>query len=119
MPLPRVKPGQPITAGLFNALVEAANAQSLTVAQGSGLAIDRGVLYATIPGPMWAKITGAISGGAYPFTQQFPAASGAWTNGPLTGNAVETTGNTSVATGTIVQVWRTPAGDWRFRASQC
>lgn len=119
MPLPRVKPGEKITAGLMNALIEAANAQALTVAQGGGLALDRGVLYATIRQPIWVKLTGSISGGTYPFTQQFPDTGGTWTDGPLTGTAYEVTGNTSLTSGTYGHAWKQADGSWRFKASAC
>lgn len=123
MELPRVEPGQPITADAWNALIDAANQCNLTVADNSGLTLfedeDGYVLGSAILTYYWAITTGPISGGTYPFTQQWPAASGTWTAGALSDDAYETTGNTTVPTGTYIKVWETVAGDWRFRAPTC
>jgi hypothetical protein len=121
--LPRVKPGDPITADLVNALIDAARASQLSVGPDSGLVLTEGpegpVLAAERLGFLWGKLTGGISGGTYPFTQQREDAGGTWVDGPITGAAYETTGNTALTAGTLVQLWRTAAGDWRFQASAC
>lgn len=123
MNIPHVKPDDPITAAAFNRLVDIANACTLSVAQGSGLTLQSGpdghVLGTTIMMPFYAKITGPISSGQYPFTVQFPAASGTWQASSQTGTAWEITGNTSVATNTYVKMWRSAAGDVRFLAGTC
>jgi hypothetical protein len=123
MKLPRVKPGEVVAAELFNALIDAANGCGITVGPGSGLVLSSNqqgsVLSTAIPMFYWAKTTGPISGGKYPFTQQRPATGGTWTAGSLTGNAYEVNGNTNVATGTYIKIWRAPSGVWLFNASAC
>jgi len=123
MNVPRVKEGDVVTAEAFNRLVDAANASTLTVAQGSGLTLqsspDGYVLGTTVMLPFYGKITGPISSGKYPFTVQIPAAGGTWQASPQTGTAWEVAGNTSVATNTYVKMWRTAAGDTRFLAGTC
>lgn len=123
MLVPRVQPGDVISADLFNALVDAVQAAQLEVAPGSGLVYEDGpggrALGLSLPRFLWGKTTGALSGGTYPFTQQREDASGAWINGPVTGTAYEVNGNTSVAVGTRIKLWRTAAGDWRFLAGAC
>jgi hypothetical protein len=123
MKLPRVREGEPITADLFNRLFEVAEKCGLGVAQGSGLSLIDGpdgyVLGASVPVFRWGKTTGALSGGTYPITEQFPAASGTWTAGSLSVTAYEDNGNTSVATNTYVKFWRSVQGDWRFSAGTC
>ncbi len=123
MKLPRLKAGDPITEDFLNALVDAARRSTLTVGPSSGLAMVQGtdgyVLVAVLPMTIWGKTTGAISGGTYPFTQQFPDASGTWTAGTVTGEAYEVNGNAEVPTGTYIALERTPQGDWRFRSDSC
>lgn len=123
MNITKVKEGDPITAESFNRLVDAANSCELSVAQGSGLTLASGpdghVLGTAIMLPFYAKITGAISGGQYPFTVQFPAAGGTWTAGTQTGTAFEITGNLTVAVNSYVRMWRTTAGDYRFLKGTC
>lgn len=123
MSLPKAKGGQPIFDGDFNRLIDIANSCNLTVGQGSGLNLQSGpdgyVLSTSVAMPFWAKITGAISSGQYPFTQQYEATGGTWTAAPLTGTAFEITGNTSVAANTYVKMWRSAAGDYRFLAGSC
>ena len=123
MKLPRVKEGDPITTDLFNALFEVAERCNLSVGQGGCLNLSAGpdgyALSSAISQPIWGKITSTISGGTYPFTQQFPASGGTWTAGSLTDVAYEANGNTAVATNTFVRLWRTAQGDWRFLAGTC
>ncbi len=123
MKLPRVKEGDPITANLFNRLIEVAESCSLSVGQGSGLSLLAGpdgyTLSAQLSKPIWGKITGSISSGTYPFTLQFEGPSGTWTDGPMTGLAYEVSGNTSVPIDTHVELWWTSSGDWRFLAGSC
>lgn len=120
MKLPRVKEGDDITPDLFNKLFEAAERCNLSVGQGSSLSLLSGpegyALADALSQPIWIKTTGAISGGTYPFTEQFPAAGGTWTAGSLTDTAYEANGNTSVPTNTYARAWRTVQGDWRFFA---
>jgi hypothetical protein len=123
MQLPRVKVGDPITADLFNKLFEVAERCNLSVGQGSSLTLLAGpdgyVVGTAMGSPIWIKTTGALSGGTYPFTQQFAAASGGWTAGSLSDVAYEANGNTSVPTNTYARAWRTVRGDWRFLAGTC
>lgn len=123
MQLPRVKEGDPITADLFNRLFEVAEQCNLKVAQGGRIDLIAGpdgyVLSTMMTTPIWIKTTGAISSGTYPFTQQFPDSSGAWTAGSLTDVAYEANGNTAVPTNTYARAWRTAQGDWRFLAGTC
>lgn len=123
MKLPRVKPGDPITAADFNRLIDAADQCRLTVGQGGRLNLsatpDGYVLNAVVSEPIWGKITGPLSGGTYPFTEQFPDSGGTWTVGTLSDVAYEAEGNPSVATDTYVQLWRSASGDWRFLAGTC
>lgn len=119
--LPRVADGDPITDTLWNALIDAARRCNIEV--GEGLQSTEGpdgiTLSAEGDEPFYAKITGAISGGTYPWTEQFPDASGAWTAGTRTGVAYEENGNTSVPTNTYVMMEWTPVGDFRFSAGTC
>ncbi len=121
--LPRVQEGDIVSIEDFNALIDAANGCGVTVGPGSGLIMtsgpDGGVLGTALASFLWAKTTGAISGGKYPFTQQMPMAAGTWAAGPVTGNAYEVHGNPSVASGTYIKVWRAASGAWLFNASAC
>ena len=121
--LPRVKAGDAVSATDFNALIDAANSCKVSVGTGSGLVIVSGPngdsMSTTLTSFLWAKTTGAISGGTYPFTQQIPATGGTWTDGTFTGTAYEVNGNTSVTTGTKIKLWRSAAGNWLFNASAC
>jgi hypothetical protein len=123
MHLPRVKDGDPIAVEDFNKLFEVAERCALSVGQGSSIHLLSGpdgyVLSAAVSTPIWIKTTGAISGGTYPFTEQFPAAGGTWTAGTLTDVAYEANGNTSVPADTYARAWRTAQGDWRFLAGDC
>jgi hypothetical protein len=123
MQLPRVKVGDPITPDLFNKLFEVAERCHLSVGQGGSLNLLAGpdgyTLSAVVSAPIWVKITGPISGGTYPFTQQFPASGGTWTAGSLSDVAYEANGNTSVPANTFARAWRTAHGDWRFMAGTC
>lgn len=124
MKLPRVKPGDEITADLMNKLLEVAESCRLEVVQGGGLLMESNpeggyTLSLAVGRFFWAKITGAISGGTYPWTEQFPAASGTWTAGTRTGVAYEENGNTSVPTNTYVRMRRTVVNDFRFSAGTC
>jgi hypothetical protein len=124
MKLPRVKPDDPITADLMNLLLAVAESCRLEVVQGGGLLMEENpqggyTLGLAVGRFFWAKITGAISGGTYPWTEQFPDASGAWTAGTRTGVAYEENGNTSVAANTYVRMRRTIVDDYRFQAGTC
>ncbi|SIN70580.1 hypothetical protein SAMN05444166_0276 [Singulisphaera sp. GP187] len=123
MKLPRVKPGDPITDTDFNRLIDAANQCNLSVGQGGSLNMiadpDGYVLDAVTSEPIWGKVTGPLASGTYPFTEQFPDSGGTWTAGTLTDVAYEVEGNTSVATNTYIQLWRSASGDWRFLAGTC
>src|SRR4051795_11230555 len=108
---PRVKVGDPITPDLFNKLFEVAERCSLSVGQGGSLNLLAGpdgyTLSAVISEPIWIKTTGPISGGTYPFAQQFPASGGTWTAGSLSDVAYEANGNPAVPTNTYARAWRT------------
>lgn len=52
-----------------------------------------------------AKITGAPTGTAHPFTQQVTTAAGTFANGPRTGSAYGTSLTTSTLTNKIVRVY--------------
>jgi hypothetical protein len=119
--LPRVEPDDPITDGFLNALIEAAGRCRLEV--GSGLQAAEGptgtVLSTVVSRPFYAKITGALSGGTYPFTEQFTAAGGTWTAGNLTGVAYEQNSYASVPTNTYVIMRWVAAGYYQFAAGSC
>ena len=121
--IPYVREGDPITAHDFNRLVDAANRSALSVSQNSGLTIHSSpegyTLSTAIPLPFWAKITGPISSGKYPFTKQYEAAGGTWTDAPVSGEAYEVSGNTSVTSPTYVKMWQTSTGEFRFLAGTC
>lgn len=123
MKIERAKVGDVLTDELLNALIDVANSCDFTVGQNSGLHMieDQGgrTLTSDIPSFIWGKTTGAISGGTYPFTQQFPDSGGTWTAGPLSDVAYEVNGNTSVTSGTYVKLFLTDDGTWRFWASTC
>lgn len=123
MKLPRVKAGDPITADLFNRLLEVAESCRLSVGQGGSLSLLAGpdgyTLSALVSRPAWAKTTGVLADGTYPFTLQHEGPSGTWIDAPLTGVAYEISGNTSVPIGTYVRLWWSSAGDWRFLAGSC
>lgn len=123
MKLPRVKPGDPITADLFNRLIEVAESCRLSVGQGGGLSLLSGpdgyTLTAQVSRPVWGRITGAIADGLYPFTLQHEAPAGAWIDASLTGHAYEINGNLAVPVGAYVRLWWTSSGDWRFLAGSC
>jgi hypothetical protein len=119
--LPRVEEGDPVTDTLWNALIDAA--RRCNVEPGPGLHMDENpdgvVLSALVVREFYAKITGAISGGTYPWTEQFPAASGTWTAGTRTGVAYERNGNTTVPSNTYVTMKWTVAGFYEFVAGSC
>lgn len=123
MSLPRVQVGDVISVDLFNALIDAANRARLRVAQSCGILLndhpDGYTLSTSIPSFLWAKTTGAISGGQYPWVLLLPDTSGAWTVTSITGTAYEANGNTSVASGTYIQLYKLSSGIWEFRASLC
>lgn len=123
MKLRRLQAGDPISVDFLNTLIDAAQRSTLNIGPSSGLTLIQGtdglVLTAVVPTTIYGKTTGALSGGTYPFLQQFPAAAGTWTDGVLTGTAYEQNGNTGVATGTYIELERTPQGDWRFRSDSC
>lgn len=123
MAIRRLKVGEEITEGWLNDLIALANSCNLSVGTGGNLTMISGpdgyTIDADFSEPIWGRITGPISSGAYPFTQIFPDTAGAWIDGTLTGVAIEADSNTSVATGKRVRLYWTAQGDWRFRAGTC
>lgn len=118
-PIPPVKPGDPITAELYNAVAERLEQKlALTVAQGGGLTIlktPRGrVLGLTIPRPIWAQLSGTSS--PYSWQEVESVSGGTWAvfgQRAGTSNAYECNGKSGLG-GKVVQLWKTSAGDWRF-----
>jgi hypothetical protein len=119
----KVKAGDRITEGLFNELIAIANRAQLTVSQGCGLSLIAGphgyTLSASIPRPIWGKVTGPLASGTYPFTQQFPGTGGTWTAGTLSDVAYESNGNPNVPLNSIVELQWMSTGDWRFTLGSC
>lgn len=123
MSIRRLKVGDTITEGWLNDLIAMANACNLSIGQGGNLTMTSGpdgyTIDADFSGSIWGEVTGALSGGTYPFKEIFPDTAGAWIDGNLTDVAYEADGNTTVATGKRARFWRTAQGDWRFRAGAC
>jgi hypothetical protein len=117
MNLPRVREGDPITAELMNALLEAAGAAR--IALGPGLQADGNVLSALVRRPIVARITGAISGGQYPWIEVEDAAGGTFNDLTRSGTAYARNSVTADLTNKIVDIKVTPAGTYVFDASEC
>lgn len=111
----------------LNQLVDAYNGESEGVATGQvggGLEVvqigRRRVLRVKRPLEGWFKITGSPSGSAYPATQQIEQSGGTWANGARTDTLRETTGNTTVATNSLVRAWKDGTGrSWWFTYASC
>jgi hypothetical protein len=117
MDLPRVREGDPITAEAMNLLLEAAGRAMLVL--GPGLQAEGNVLSALVGRAITARITGALSGGQYPWIEVEPVAGGTWNDLTRTGTAYERNSSTSVPTSTIVDIYVTPVGTYVFDAGQC
>lgn len=117
--LPRVKPGDPISATAFNAIVDLLNrAQNLTV--GQGLAMHDTPMGRLLRLDRRQKRLGQIVSGSNPYAWNEVARDSGGTLrviAPGRGAAYHINGSTSIAAGKVV--WMHPgASDWRFATSR-
>lgn len=123
------QPGDEVTSPRLNARAAEAAASRVIIAAGSGFgAIEtpEGLHpYVIEPPEFWFKVTGAGSNGSgwYALTEQCPAASGGWTDGPRKVQAHESTANAAVPSSassapTIVRAWRGTLR-WEFTWGAC
>lgn len=121
--IPPIRAGDLITEGWLNKIVDAANQANLTVGDGGSLALTVGPdgysLSSVVSTSTYGKITGPISGGQYPFTEQFPDTGGTWVAGTTTGTAYEQNNNPSVSVNTIVELKWSSAGYYQFERGSC
>jgi hypothetical protein len=119
--LPRVEPGDPITADLFNQLLAIAEGCNLVV--GPGLQVDQGgdgaALSLVVPESFTARITGPLDVDTYPWIEVFPDADGTWADGSRTGDAFERNANADVPEDLIVDMRWVVAGWYTFDAGGC
>lgn len=104
-----IKPGEELTAAWLNAALERGDENRLSLDPSSGLEGYSGPAGTGVRAKrsleFTAKITGAPTGTAHPFTQQVTTAAGTFANGPRTGSAYGTSLTTSTLTNKIVRVW--------------
>lgn len=104
-----LKPGDQLTADWLNEVRDMAAEGVVTLDGSSGLegsvSSAGTAIRAASRLEFWAKITGAPTGAAHPFTRQIDAGSGTFSAGPRTGTAYETGGSTATLTNKYVRVW--------------
>lgn len=125
--LPRVKPGDLITAEHINRLFsEAERLANIQVAYPLESHSNDGntTIRVVSQSEAWIKITSAATGTAYAWTEQIEQSGGTWTNGPRSGTtssdpAYEANGSTSVTLNRIVRARKRSVGGWVFEFGEC
>ena len=104
-----LKPGDMLTGDWLNEVRDMAAEGVISIDGSSGLegySSPSGTSFrAASKLEFWAKITGAPTGSAHPFTRQIDAGTGTFAAGPRTGSAYEVTGMTTTITNKIVRVY--------------
>lgn len=123
--LPRVQPGDPITADHYNAIADALMELGIDVAIGGGLNLSGNTLSKYRKAERWIKLTsvsGSGSSAVYAWTTQLRAG-GAWVDGLPVGTttdnpAIRENGTNALTLPTIVRAWQEVDG-LHFLASDC
>lgn len=128
--LPRVNPGDAVTAAIINSASEALEQQRILPGAGVKVADTGQGVAISVDGIVgfWAKVGAVSTSGAapaYAWTEQITQDGGTWVDGPRAGTttdnpARESTANATVASGTIAWFRQAPGSEQLvFTASKC